>query len=183
VQPDARFVPLVGRAHQRFFQFTTMDKATRFRVLRICDREYTRTSIDFLQKVRKHFPSDFERFRTDNASSFIPQFTWHLSDPRISNKHISPHCPKVNGAVERSHKTASQELCQERLLKHKRALPQRPKNEKPNPTSIDHIPHSKDKYPRNKFAHSFSHLSLPVIALLDIGIVCYTLQYLLYVIS
>jgi hypothetical protein len=35
VQLDVKFVPRVGRAGQRFYQFTVIDEATRFRVLRI----------------------------------------------------------------------------------------------------------------------------------------------------
>jgi hypothetical protein len=50
-----------------------------------------------------------QKIQTDNGSSFGPQFTWHLSDLRISHRHIPPGCPEVNGKVERSHKTDSQE--------------------------------------------------------------------------
>lgn len=35
VQLDMKFVPRVGRACQRFYQFTAIDEAARFRVLRI----------------------------------------------------------------------------------------------------------------------------------------------------
>jgi hypothetical protein len=38
-----------------------------------------------------HFPFAIQRIQTDNGSSFGPQFTWHLSDPRISHK------PEANG--------------------------------------------------------------------------------------
>jgi transposase-like protein len=37
VQLDVKFFPRVGRARQRFYQFTAIDEATRFRVLRIYD--------------------------------------------------------------------------------------------------------------------------------------------------
>src|SRR5580700_5161459 len=111
VQLDVKFVPRVGRARQRFYQFTAIDEATRFRVLR-----------NFLQEVREHFPSAIQKIQTDNGSSFGPQFTWHLSDLRISHKHIPPGCPEVNGKVERSHKTDSEEFYQGRHFKHKRDL-------------------------------------------------------------
>src|SRR5579872_3666158 len=35
VQLDVKFVPRVGKARQRFYQFTAIDEATRFRVLRL----------------------------------------------------------------------------------------------------------------------------------------------------
>ena len=110
VQLDVKFVPPVGRARQRFDQFTAIDEATRFRVLRIYDHDNTKTAIQFLQEVREHFPFAIHRIQTDNDSSFGPQFTWHLSDLRISHHHIPPGCPKVNGKVERSHKTDAEEF-------------------------------------------------------------------------
>jgi transposase InsO family protein len=61
-----------------------------------------------------------QKIQTDNGSSFRPQFNWHLSDLRISHKHIPPGCPEVNGKVERSHKTDSEEFYQGRHFKHKR---------------------------------------------------------------
>jgi len=120
VQLDVKFVPRVGRARQRFYQFTAIDEATRFRVLRIYDHNNTKTAIDFLQEVREHFPFAIQRIQTDNGSSFGTQFTWHLSDLRISHKHIPPGCAEVNGKVERNHKTDSQEFYQGRHFKRKR---------------------------------------------------------------
>jgi transposase InsO family protein len=122
VQLDVKFVPRVGRARQRFYQFTAIDEATRFRVLRIYDHDNTKTAIDFLREVQDHFPFAIQKIQTDNGSSFGPQFTWHLSDLRISHRHIPPGCPEVNGKVERSHKTDSQEFYQGRHFKHKRDL-------------------------------------------------------------
>jgi transposase InsO family protein len=122
VQLDVKFIPRVGRARQRFYQFTAIDEATRFRVLRIYDHDNTKTAIDFLREVREHFPFAIQKIQTDNGSSFGPQFTWHLSDLRISHKHIPPGCPEVNGKVERSHKTDSEEFYQGRHFKHKRDL-------------------------------------------------------------
>ena len=110
VQLDVKFVPRVGRARQRFYQFTAIDEATRFRVLRIYDHNNTKTAIDFLREVREHFPFAIQKIQTDNDSSFGPQFTWHLSDLSISHRHIPPGCPEVNGKVERSHKTDSEEF-------------------------------------------------------------------------
>lgn len=122
VQLDVKFAPHLGRARQRFYQFTAIDEATRFRVLRIYDHDNTKTAIDFLQELREHFPFAIQKIQTDNGSSFGPQFTWHLSDLRISHRHIPPGCPEVNGKVERSHKTDSQEFYQGRHFKHKRDL-------------------------------------------------------------
>jgi hypothetical protein len=56
VQLDVKFVPRIGRARQRFYQFTAIDEATRFRVLRVYDHSNTKTASDFLREVREHFP-------------------------------------------------------------------------------------------------------------------------------
>jgi transposase InsO family protein len=97
-------------------------KATRFRVLRIYNHNNTKTAIDFLKEVREHFPFAIHRIQTDNDSSFGPRFTWHLSDLSISHRHIPPRCPEVNGKVERSHKTDSEEFYRGRHFRHKKDL-------------------------------------------------------------
>jgi transposase InsO family protein len=122
VQLDVKFVPRVGRARQRFYQFTAIDEATRFRVLRVYDHNNTKTAIDFLREVREHFPFAIQKIQTDNDSSFGPQFTWHLSDLSISHRHIPPGCPEVNGKVERSHKTDSEEFYRGKHFRHKKDL-------------------------------------------------------------
>ena len=63
VQPDVKFVPRVGRARQRFYQFTAIDEATRFRVLRIYDHNNTRTAMEFLQQSESIFPLPSRRSR------------------------------------------------------------------------------------------------------------------------
>jgi integrase-like protein len=88
-----RYLALQTGAGQRFYQFTAIDEATRFRVLRIYDHDNTKTAIDFLREVQEHFPFAIQKIQTGNGSSFGPQFTWHLSDLRISHRHIPPGLP------------------------------------------------------------------------------------------
>ncbi|MBS1867137.1 MAG: transposase [Acidobacteria bacterium] len=107
------------------YQFTVIDEAPRFRVLRIYDHNKTKTAIGFLAEVREHSPFDIQKIQTDNDSSFGPQFTWHLSDLRISHRHIPPGCPEVNGKVERSHETDSEELYRRNNFRHKNNLIQK----------------------------------------------------------
>lgn len=122
VQLDVKFVPRVGRARQRFYQFTAIDEATRFRVLRVYDHNNTKTAMELLPEVREHLPFAIQRIQTDNDSSFGPQFTWHLSDLRISHRHIPTGCPEVNGKVERSHKADAEEFYRGRTLHNKKDL-------------------------------------------------------------
>lgn len=88
VQLAVKSVPRAGRPRHRFYQFTAIDEATRFGVLRMYDHDNTTTAIDFLQRVQENFSVAIQKIQTDNGSSFGAQFTWHLSDLRISHKHI-----------------------------------------------------------------------------------------------
>jgi transposase InsO family protein len=160
VQLDVKFVPRVGRACQRFYQFTAIDEATRFRVLRIYDHDNTKTAIDFLREVREHFPFAIQKIQPDNGSSFGPQFTWHLSDLRISRRHIPPGCPEVNGKVQRSHKIDSQEFYQEGISNIKGILLESSRDGRPNTTKIGLISHLAGRRLLNEFASSLSHLNL-----------------------
>lgn len=122
MQFDVKFVPRVGRARQRFYQFTAIDEATRFRVVRVYDHNNTKTAVEFLNEVREHLPFAIQRIQTDNDPSFVPQFTWHLCDLPISHRHIPPRCPEVNGKVERSHKTDAEEFYRGRSFRNREDL-------------------------------------------------------------
>ena len=119
---NVKFAPRVGNARQRFYQFTAIDEATRFRVLESTTTTIPRPPSTSSGRSGEHFPFAIQQIQTDNCSSSGPQFTWHLSDLRISHVHIPPNCPDVNGKVEPSHKTDSQEFYQGRHFKHKRDL-------------------------------------------------------------
>jgi hypothetical protein len=100
-----KFLLRIGRAHQRFYQFTAIDEATRFRILRVYDDNKIKTLIDFLSEVREHFPFAIQKIPTETESSLGTRFTWHLSGLSISHRHIPPGWWSANGKVERSHKT------------------------------------------------------------------------------
>lgn len=122
VQLDVKFLPQIGRARQRFYQFTAIDKATRFRVLRVYDHNNTHSALDFLRQVCQRLPFAVRQIQTDNDSSFGSQFTWHLADLGIAHKRIPPGCPEVNGKVERSHKTDAEEFYPRQQFRNPRDL-------------------------------------------------------------
>jgi hypothetical protein len=93
-----------------------------FRVLRRYDRNNTKAAIEFLAEVREHFPFAVQRSLKNNESSFGPQFTWHLSDLRISHRQIPPRCPEVKGRIERSYKTDPEEFYRGGNVQHKMDL-------------------------------------------------------------
>ena len=50
--------------------------------------------------------------RTDRGHEFQAQFHWHLADRGIRHVSIKPRTPRLNGKVERSHRTDKQEFYQ-----------------------------------------------------------------------
>ena len=50
--------------------------------------------------------------RTDNGHEFQARFHWHCIDKGIYHVFIKPGSPKLNGKVERSHRTDKQEFYQ-----------------------------------------------------------------------
>jgi transposase InsO family protein len=110
LQVDVNFVPKRISGNLQFYQFTAIDEASRFRVLRIFDHNSTKSAVAFLDEVRKVFPTALKRVQTDNGSEFGWDFTWHLRDLGIDHRRIPRGCPEVNGKVERSHRTDSQEF-------------------------------------------------------------------------
>ena len=55
--------------------------------------------------------------RTDNGHEFQSKFHWHVEDIGIKHVYIKPGTPRLNGKVERSHKTDDSEFYQ--LLEYK----------------------------------------------------------------
>jgi transposase InsO family protein len=122
VGPSGCQVRSSGRASQRLYQFTAIDEATRYRVLRVYDYNNTRSAVAFLDEVRRRLPFAIRRIQTDNDSSFGPQFTWRLADLGIAHRHIPPASPEVNGKVERSHKTDAEEFYRGRQFRNRKQL-------------------------------------------------------------
>jgi transposase InsO family protein len=94
----------------RLYQFTAIDEATRYRILKIYDHNSIQSAIHFINEVRQAFPAAIRRIQTDNGSEWGTDFTWHLHDLGIAHKHIPPGCPESNGKVERSHRTDEDEF-------------------------------------------------------------------------
>lgn len=110
LQVDVKFVPKRLTGARQFYQFTAIDEATRFRILRLYDHNSTRSAIHFLDEVRRLFPVALQRVQTDHGPEFGWNFTWHLKDVGIEHQRIPRGSPESNGKVERSHRTDSEEF-------------------------------------------------------------------------
>ena len=114
VQVDVTFLKLVGKDGKatRRYQYTAIDDATRIRALTVYTRHTQKNAIHFLDHVIKRFPFRIHTVRTDRGHEFQAQFHWHLADRGICHVYITPRTPRLNGKVERSHRTDKQEFYQ-----------------------------------------------------------------------
>ena len=121
IEIDVKFVP--GRiAGQRYFQYTAIDVASRWRHLAVYDEQTTGHSVRFLKEVIALFPYSIEAIKTDNGSIFTNYYlgtnkrsdlsvkTLHALDQFCATQHIihyliDPGKPAQNGTVERSHRS------------------------------------------------------------------------------
>lgn len=117
---DVKYVP--GKvAGKRYFQYTAIDTASRWRHLAVYDEQTTDHSIRFLMEVIALFPHRVRAIKTDNGSIFTNYYlgTNKRSDMTVKTLHaldvfcaqntvvhylIDPGKPAQNGTVERSHR-------------------------------------------------------------------------------
>lgn len=120
VEIDVKYVP--GKIkNKRYFQFTAVDTASRWRYLRIYEDESNYHSVIFLKEVIKRFRHRIQAVKTDNGSMFTNRYlgSYKRSDLSSRNLHafdrlcaeygiihylIDPGKPAQNGTVERSHR-------------------------------------------------------------------------------
>ena len=107
VQVDVKHLKLGGR---RFYQFTAIDEATRYRVLRVYGHNSIKSATDFIEEVGRRLPMAIQRIQTDHGSEFGTDFTWHLRDLGVIHRQIPRGYPQANGKVERSHRTDEDEF-------------------------------------------------------------------------
>ena len=121
VEIDIKYVP--GRLNnKRYYQFTAIDCASRWRYLKIYDDMSSYSAIRFLKEVIKVAPFRIRSIKTDNGSCFTNRYTGYLksSNPINPRLHpldllcqklnilhylIDPGKPAQNGKVERSHRS------------------------------------------------------------------------------
>ena len=111
IQVDVRFLifPQSNGTKIKRFQYTAIDDATRIRALKVYERHNQQNAIDFIDYVINKFPFRIQTVRTDNGHEFQSKFHWHVEDQGIRHVYIKPGTPRLNGKVERSHRTDKKE--------------------------------------------------------------------------
>lgn len=120
VEIDVKYVPRTV-AGKRYYQYTAIDTASRWRYLRIFEEQSTFHSMLFLEDVVDRFPYPVTGVKTDNGSVFTNYYlgTNKRSDLTVKTLHaldqwcaehgiihylIDPGKSAQNGTVERSHR-------------------------------------------------------------------------------
>jgi transposase InsO family protein len=121
IEIDIKYVP--GRiGKRRYYQFTAIDCASRWRYLKIYDEQTGYNAILFLSELLKIAPFQIKAIKTDNGSCFTNRYMGYLrsKDPFNPRLHaldiycntlgiehylIDPGKPAQNGKVERSHRS------------------------------------------------------------------------------
>ena len=120
VEIDVKYVPGVVAGHQ-YFQYTAIDRASRWRHLEIYDEQANHHSVLFLEKIIQRAPFQIWAIKTDNHATFTNYYTGtnKRSDLLVKSLHaldaacrergikhylIDPGKPAQNGTVERSHR-------------------------------------------------------------------------------
>ncbi len=126
VDIDVKYVPGMVAGRQ-YFQYTAVDRASRWRHLEIYDEQANHHSVLFLEEVIQRAPFEILAIKTDNHATFTNYYTGtnkrsdllvkslHALDARcreLKIKHylIDPGKPAQNGTVERSHREDQEKL-------------------------------------------------------------------------
>lgn len=120
IEIDVKYVPGTVEG-KRYFQYTAIDTASRWRHLAVYEEQSTYHSIKFLNEVIGKFPYSIKAIKTDNGSIFTNYYVGMTkrSDMTVKTIHaldsfcgeheivhylIDPGKPAQNGTVERSHR-------------------------------------------------------------------------------
>lgn len=121
VEIDIKYVPSLIKG-KRYYQYTAIDCATRWRYLEIYENGDNESTLKFLAKLISIATFRIRAIKTDNGSCFTNRYIGYLKsrDPfnprlhpldlecqRLNMIHylIDPGKPAQNGRVERSHRT------------------------------------------------------------------------------
>ena len=93
-----------------FKHFTAHDVISRWNVVGAYTRATATTATDFLDKLEERMPFRVEAIQVDSGSEFEAIFEEECQRRGIKMFVLPPRSPKLNGAVERAHRTHTEEF-------------------------------------------------------------------------
>jgi len=133
VEIDVKFVPdrIKGR---RYYQFTAIDCASRWRYMQVCENADNVSAISFLKELINVADFKIQAVKTDNGSCFTNRYTGYnkSADPLNPRLHafdvlcneletphylIDPGKPQQNAFVERSHREDQEKFYEQTRFK------------------------------------------------------------------
>ena len=133
IEIDVKFVP--GKiAGKRYYQYTAIDTASRWRHMEVYEEQSGWSSRLFLKEVMIRFPHRIQAVKTDNGAIFTNRYmgTYKRLDlmpkgvhsfDQFCNSHniihylIDPGKPAQNGTVERSHREDQEKFYEQNIFK------------------------------------------------------------------
>ncbi len=132
LEMDVKYVP-GAIAGLKYYQYTVIDTASRWRHLEVFDEQTTHHSIRMMEIVTEKFPYPIQAIKTDNHSTFTNYYvgTNKRSDISVKTVHaldlwckqhnithylIDPGKPAQNGTVERSHREDEEKFYQKQTF-------------------------------------------------------------------
>lgn len=155
IEIDIKYVPKrIGL--KRYFQFTAIDCASRWRYLKIYDDMGNGHTLEFVEELIKVAPFRIRAIKTDNGSCFTNRYTGYqksvdplnprlhpldifLQSKNIIHYLIDPGKPAQNGKVERSHRTDQEMFYDRRKFKTILGLKRAIKQWNNNYNNLEHI--------------------------------------------
>lgn len=104
VQIDTKHLP------GRFYQYTAIDRVSRWRYLKVFSSFNLKNSCQFLKNLLFFAPFKVKLIQTDNGPEFQKEFVSALKARGINHQYTWIHTPDQNGCVERSHRTDEDEF-------------------------------------------------------------------------
>jgi putative transposase len=95
-----------------FKQFTARDVISRWDVIQAHGRATAQSATEFLETLLHRMPFPIRALQVDGGSEFAAQFEQACQQRGLHRFVLPPRSPKLNGAVERAHRTHTEEFYQ-----------------------------------------------------------------------
>ena len=91
-------------------QFTARDVISRWDVVEVRSRATAHTAMEFIETLQRRMPFEVRAIQVDGGSEFYAEFEQECQRRGIRLFVLPPKSPKLNGSVERAHRTHTEEF-------------------------------------------------------------------------